>query len=327
MTTNTRTDILAYITTHTSATPKQLQDALGIGGAAIHRQLLKLQETSLITKLGTSPRVFYVLVASSSDSKVVDTIPSEIAKPIEQEFFYISPTGAISEGREGFVKWCDERSLPVAKTAKEYMQTLKKYHAYVLPNGLIDGMPKMEATFGTVYLDEVYYLDFYAIERFGKTKLGSLLLYAKQSQNKDLLIRLFDLVTTKMQRLIKTSRIASLTFVPPTVKRTVQLQKELEQVLHSTLPQVPVYKVSTDIPVPQKTLSRLEDRIANAKSSMIIPAQSPINSPILVIDDAIGSGASMNEMAFKIKQINPKAKVIGLALTGSFKGFDVLQEV
>ena len=37
-----------------------------------------------------------------------------------------------------------------------------------------------------MYLDELYYLDFY-IERFGKTKLGQLLLYAKQSQSRTII--------------------------------------------------------------------------------------------------------------------------------------------
>lgn len=49
---------------------------------------------------------------------------------------------------------------------------------------------------------------------------------------------------------------------------------------------------------------------------------------ILLIDDAVGSGSTLNETA---KQIREKGvcdgKIIGLAITGSFKGFDVISEV
>lgn len=49
---------------------------------------------------------------------------------------------------------------------------------------------------------------------------------------------------------------------------------------------------------------------------------------ILLIDDAVGSGSTLNETA---RQIREKGicndKIIGLAITGSFKGFDVISEV
>ena len=49
---------------------------------------------------------------------------------------------------------------------------------------------------------------------------------------------------------------------------------------------------------------------------------------ILLIDDAVGSGSTINETAKKIKQKGIcKGRVIGLAITGSFKGFDVISEV
>ncbi len=51
----------------------------------------------------------------------------------------------------------------------------------------------MEGTFKELYLENVYYLDFYSIERFGKTKLGQKLLYAKQSQNKKWINKLIEM--------------------------------------------------------------------------------------------------------------------------------------
>ena len=49
---------------------------------------------------------------------------------------------------------------------------------------------------------------------------------------------------------------------------------------------------------------------------------------ILIIDDAVGSGATLHETAKKIRQKNIcSGSVIGLAITGSAKGFDVISEV
>jgi len=79
--------------------------------------------------------------------------------------------------------------------------------------------------------------------------------------------------------------------------------------------------------VAQKTLSKLEDRVQNAQKTIIVE-DSRIFNNILIMDDAIGSGATINETA---KQIRHKKlcnkKLFGLCITGSFKGFDVISEV
>ena len=51
------------------------------------------------------------------------------------------------------------------------------------------------------------------------------------------------------------------------------------------------------------------------------------NYHILIIDDAIGSGATINEIAVKIKDKKLANKITGLAITGSYKGFEVISEL
>ena len=48
---------------------------------------------------------------------------------------------------------------------------------------------------------------------------------------------------------------------------------------------------------------------------------------ILLIDDAVGSGSTLNQIAGKIKKKGVAQKVTGLAIVGSFKGFDVVTDV
>ena len=50
------------------------------------------------------------------------------------------------------------------------------------------------------------------------------------------------------------------------------------------------------------------------------------NQSVLIIDDACGSGATINEVAKKLKNLNAK-KVYGYSIVGSYKGFDIISEV
>lgn len=61
-----------------------------------------------------------------------------------------------------------------------------------------------------------------------------------------------------------------------------------------------------------------------ARYVTILSAAPTRTNKVLIIDDALGSGATMNEIAHKIKdKLSPK-EIIGYAVVGSYKGFDVL---
>ncbi|MCX6791373.1 MAG: hypothetical protein NTV62_04290, partial [Candidatus Gribaldobacteria bacterium] len=114
---------------------------------------------------------------------------------------------------------------------------------------------------------------------------------------------------------------------PPTVKREVQFMKELEKNLALKNNKIEVTKIKTSVVVPQKTLNKLEDRVENAKKTFVVEGNEGYKN-ILLIDDAIGSGATLNEIALQIRERGIiSGKIIGLAITGSIKGFDVISEV
>ncbi|MEO8414009.1 MAG: hypothetical protein ABI472_10130 [Ginsengibacter sp.] len=48
---------------------------------------------------------------------------------------------------------------------------------------------------------------------------------------------------------------------------------------------------------------------------------------VLLIDDAIGSGSILNQVAGKIKRKGIAKKITALAIVGNFKGFDVITGV
>ncbi len=319
-----REKIIKLIKNKRQITATEMAEYLDISRQALYRHLPEMLAEKQITKIGRPPKVFYIL--DNQKVKISNhQLDNEAKKIINNNYYIITPSGEKKEGLDGFIYWCEKQDLPIEKTAEEYLATLKKYSNFK-ESGLIDGMQKMKGTFKKLYLDKVYYLDFYSIERFGKTKLGQILLYAKQSQNRKLMKELIDDIKPTVEQLIKKLKIEGVGFVPPTVKREVQFMNELRKKSNLLLREIKITKIKTEIVVPQKTLNKLPDRVENAQRTFVIEDSGFFDS-ILLIDDAVGSGATLNEIAKKIKEKGVAKKVIGLAITGSFKGFDVISEV
>lgn len=318
--------IIEYIKRNFQATGSELSDFLEISDRAVRKQLASLLEKDILYKVGKPPKVFYLLKNQKSAPILVGNVKDEIRRVIDDKYLLITPAGKRLEGFIGFRYWCDSQNLPLDKIAREYIKTFRKYDAFK-KSGAVDGMGKMKSTFDKVYLDKLFYLDFYSIERFGKTRLGQLLLYAKQSQDRKLMKELIVEIKPKVDALINKYKIDGIGFVPPTVKRELQLMKVLKKGLRENIRNVKITKLKTEITVPQKTLNKLADRIENAKNTFVIEDNLAYNN-ILLLDDAVGSGATMNEIAGKIRGKGIcQNRIIGLSITGSFKGFDVISEV
>jgi len=316
--------IIKYMKSKDQVSPADLSIYLGINRSATHRQINKLLKDGAIYKIGKSPKVFYLLSEKKKQTDVIN-IDSKLKKLIDDNFLLITPAGEKEEGFHGFEYWCNKQKLPVEKTAIEYKKTFEKYVPYK-KDGLIDGMYKIKHTLDKVFLDKVFYLDFYSIERFGKTKLGQMLLYAKQSQNRTLINELIDHIKPQVLSLIEKFKVDAVGYIPPTVKRETQLMKEIGRQLNLPIPSINLVKVKTPVAVPQKTLNKLEDRIENANGTIIVDDSRKYKT-VLLIDDALGSGATFNETARKIKSQKLAETIIGLAITGSFSGFEIISEV
>ncbi|HLD24291.1 MAG TPA: hypothetical protein VJB96_00010 [Patescibacteria group bacterium] len=319
--------IIDYIKNSGQVRAKEITDHLGsIGSRAVRKQLKKLLEERVLHKIGRPPKVFYLLALRSPDKTAEHTIDERIRRTIKERYLYISPAGEELPGWEGFTAWCRKTKQDPIRLSAVYAATLKKYDAF-RARGLIDGIPKLRRTFPSVYLDRLFYLDFYSIEQFGKTKLGQTLLYAKQSQNPLLIRRLIMEIRPRIISVARRFSVDGILFIPPSVKREIQLMRELENHLRLSIRTLRVTKVKTPIIIPQKTLIKLEDRIENAARTIVVEDTGSYNN-ILLIDDAVGSGATLNETAKQIRTKGlSKRRIIGLAITGSFKGFDVISEV
>ncbi len=293
----------------------------------VHKLILVLEEQKKIKKVGTAPKVYY-----QKEDSIVHSINDDITYDEEmflnQYFITIDPLGNKLEGIFAMKYWCEKQNLPINKTTKEFLETKQKYIKFINKDGLIDGFVKLVQTKGIakIGVDQLFYLDFYAIERFGKTRLGTLMHYAKQGQNKELMNQIVNEIRQRLINLIEKEKIEALVYVPPTIPRKVQIMEFLEKKLNIQLPLIKVEKIKTKITIPQKALSKIFERIANAQNTFLVKPQKKYKH-ILIIDDAVGSGATINEIALKIKEKKIAEKISGVAITGSYKGFEVISEL
>lgn len=311
-------------------TIKEIVNKLQASKQMVHIVMKQLLDEGFLEKLGRTPKTVYRLIDLTKKPDSVESVKIKQHENdfLKQNFLVITETGTILEGLPAFEYWCSQRNLPVIKTLEEFIITKKKYEQYYERDGLVNGIEKLKNTKGyeKIWLDHIYYLDFYAIERFGKTKLGTLIHFAKQGQNKLLMAEIIRECGDRIKKFIRQQKADAVIFVPPTIRREVQFMKYLQTHLKISLPQIEIKKISGIIPVPQKSLSKIEERIKNAENTFAVTDSRKFNHVVL-IDDAVGSGATLNQIARKIKEKGIATEVTGLCIVGSFKGFDVITDV
>jgi ubiquinone biosynthesis protein Coq4 len=319
--------ILKFLKENDASSIDKLANGLSISRQYLHRKVKELVEQNKLIKMGEAPHVYYN-IAPFITSEKNELVPYEKEQFLNQHFMIIDALGNQLIGLSAMQYFTSNQQLPLLKTIDEFIQTRKRYLAFYNDEHLIDGIQKLENTkgIGEIGVDEFYYLDFYAIERFGKTNLGCLMHYAKQGQNKKLMKDIADNIRNRVLNFITLHQIDAVLFVPPTIQRKVQIMSTLEKLLALGIPTINVKKVTNAIAVPQKALSKLFERVANARNTFVVLEQTNYKK-VLILDDAIGSGATINEIAVKLKSKNIAKHIIGLSITGSYKGFEVISEL
>lgn len=325
MVTDTKIKIVGYIKTNGQARVKDLTDHLGIGPTAIHRQLKKLVEDGKLTKSGSAPKVFYTLALKA----VIE--PTESNQLLDKYFVYVDPTGQLLTGMPGFKTWLTNvnKDNQFHSLLARYIKDRTEANAFYNTNLWIDATENIKKTFaGDTALDGVFYADFYSLPTFGKTRLGTLMLYAKQSENKELIAQISDETKNLIMTLIDNKNISAIGFLPHSILRKVQFLKEYAKCLNLPLSKIGLTKAYPGtIRVAQKTLGRLEERVRNARETIFVENINDRYENILLIDDAVGSASTLNETAKKLKGAGIAQKVYGFAVVGSYKGFEVIREV
>jgi predicted amidophosphoribosyltransferase len=122
--------------------------------------------------------------------------------------------------------------------------------------------------------------------------------FAKQSQNQELIKQSIDEIILKLTCLIKKEKIEAIAMIPWSINRKNQLLKFLKFELEKLkLPFINVIKYyPNDIVIPQKSLKTREQRIQNAKNTIFVDDKNVKKyKKVLIIDDFVGSGSTLNE--------------------------------
>ncbi|MBV6494870.1 MAG: hypothetical protein LDLANPLL_02907 [Turneriella sp.] len=312
-----------------SMRPADLATQLQISPQALHRQLLKLVASQKIEKLGTPPRVFYKLAQTPTKKTPPTNYDTHIASFIEKEFAYLDATGRYNTGIAAFEKWTHTigqykaRQSLAAAYVRTRTETLNHF-----TDGYISGRHKLKNTFTDFYLEDAFFQDFYSIPQFGKTRIGCLLTMGKSGQYLPAIEELAQSGKGIVEKIIKRYSIESVAFLPHSIPRKLAFLHEYARLIDLQIPTVRIVKAfGGGIPVAQKTLTKLQERIDNAEHTIFIHEKKISYQSILLIDDAVGSGATINMTAKKLRQEFNIQKIYAFAIAGSYKGFEVIAEI
>lgn len=319
----TKEKIIDYLRkSHSPISIKELVSFFGISNVMIHRHIKNLLHEKKVQKHGSAPKVFYSAISKDSDEK---SQSNNIL--LEKNWLTITPQGKRISGNKGFEYWCDKRNFDIVKKQEEYKNIYKKYSIF-RKNNYIDATEKFYTTFpNKKVIKKALYLDFFSYEIFGRTKWGQLVLHAKLSEKKELLHEVYSWADPLIKKIINEYKISAIAYIPHSLQRKHPFIPGLQKFMNIPLFEIPIFKATGEIIIAQKTLKKSSERIENAEKTIFISSDiTKYNGNVLLIDDAVGSGATLQKTAEKLYAKGIK-NIYAVALVGSINGFEVISEV
>jgi len=311
-----------------SLTIEQLAKVWGISVQTAKNNIKKFVDSGDILKQGLPPqKIIYKLVSQDN----VDDLSDEQKQVLNKYYIYVTPDGQLLKGVSGFLYWAKNKSgrLAVNSLAEEYLKIRQKFYNDKNKVFLIDATEKMRQVFkDDIKLIKVFHRDFDSLPVFGKTYLSQMIRIAKAGRtNTAVMNYIVDNIRDSVNYIIKNYNIDAIGFIPPTVMRKTQLMTFISKKLRVDLPIIPINKHTGLVPVQQKSLRDIKDRILNANKTIFISDSYNYNN-VLLIDDVTGSGATLNETAKKLINNGLAKNIYGFTITGSAKAndFDVISE-
>ncbi|MCK5332746.1 hypothetical protein KAJ41_02700 [Candidatus Parcubacteria bacterium] len=310
------------------ATIDDLARAWDVGLSSAKKYVKKFVDEDVLNKFGSPPKkIIYTYISRKDDY----LFSPEQKKIIEKYYVYTTPEGRLLEGTRGFLYWAKNKSgrKDIGNLAEEYLNTRKKIYNNKTEVLMIDATEKLHHIFDNdVYITKLFHRDFDALPVFGKTALSQMIRTAKSGHtNQVLMKKIVEKLQESLDLIVSQYDIDCVAFIPPTVARKTQLMTSIARQLRISCDKIAFSKEKTLIPIQQKSLKKMEDRILNAKKTIVVSSKKQYKS-ILLIDDVTGSGSTLNETAKKIISQNIAQKVYALTITGSAKAgvFDIISE-
>ncbi len=322
-------DISKYIQDNTWATIKELVHFFNVTSMTIHRHMKILLSQSIIIKKWKTPYVKYYIKEKETPS--IHIFSPNDKRLLQHEWYQISKTWEELLWVKWFITRCETRKQSPEKAFQRWKKSIFYIDSITTPYGII-ATKKLE-NYEWSTLEELIYGHIYALPEFGKTTYGTWMEIAKTYPSTDIFSQLIDAIQQPLKQLIKEKNIDALCFARPTANRSLQIMDYLEKTLFPEIPRIKVQKKPWYFP-PQKTLKKREDRIVNAKTSFEVIKNQQKYAHVLIIDDAVWSGATLVEIWNKIREAGFAEKVTGFSIiwtaNGIFeeiKSFEVLANV
>ena len=305
-----------------------LSTAWDLNVSSAKKYIKKFVDEGSVFKQGLPPKQ---IIYSYNFPDLKYNFSKEQEEVISKYYIYLSPDGQILKGLRGFIYWAENKSnrKDVENLAQEYLDTRNKYYQNNKSVFLIDASDKLEQVFsGNIYLKKIFHRDFDALPVFGKTYLSQMIRIAKAGrENNAIMSDIVANIQLSIDTIISNYNINAVGFIPPTIARRKQLMYFLAKKIKFSLPTILIEKVEGFAPIQQKSLQKVEDRILNAKKTIMVN-NSIVYDNVLLIDDVTGSGATLNETAKKLIEQGIAKNVYGFTVTGSAKAgvFDIISE-
>lgn len=315
--------ITTYISNNPGSGVSEIAKYLDVTTVTIHRYLKRLIQQWTLVKKGSAPHVAYYLWG---DTRTQNTLlDRQTVRLLEQERYQVSPIGEALMWVEGFTVWCERRWVDLTDAAARRVWHIQYIDAIRHPRW-IDATSKLD-DYPNRSLKSLRYGNIYALPEFWKTKYWTFMEIAKTQPS----LAIFDQLCTTFQRTLQQCiqhlQIDALCFAQPTAKRSMQLMDYAKDVLIPTLPRIGIKKVKGYFP-PQKTLKHRSDRIWNAQNSFELERwQIHTYKNVLIIDDAVWSGATLNEIWTKLLNAWVAKHVYWFSMIGTANGiFDAVKK-
>lgn len=309
-------------------TIEQLALAWGISSSTAKKFIKVFIDNGSVVKQGLPPqKIIYQLAFVDN----YEHFSEEQKKVLNKYYAYVTPDGHLLKGVSGFLYWAKNKSgrSDFKSLAQEYLEIRKKFYNDKNHVFLIEATEKINQVFkDDNKLTKLFHRDFDSLPVFGKTYLSQMIRIAKAGRtNNAVMSYITDNIRESIQYLVDTYHIDAIGFVPPTVMRKTQLMTFIANKLRINLPEIEIGKNSWLVPVQQKSLKKIEDRILNANKTIYV-SKAKSFSNVLLIDDVTGSGSTLNETAKKLLNQGIAKNVYGFTVTGSAKAndFEVISE-
>lgn len=328
-TTTTKTSIASWVSANGPVTVKQIKEHFGIFPTMIHRHLNALVAENSIKKIGSSPRVFYVWATENNENESI--LWHKDREFLDTRYATYDSDGQILAWYEWFLARCKQRWLEPQSQYEKYKSIISYMQKKKDANWLMNWKKYLTEKLWEIYVDALYFIDPYQIGHFGRSKLWTTVFYGKQSQNRSLIKQALHIIKYPILSYIQQNKIDCICFAPPSIKRWVQLMTELKKWLNIDLPEIKLVKMfPSGVVIPQKSLKSMEQRIKNAENTIFISPWQVHQKykNVLLLDDFMWSGATVNFCAKKIKNAWGAKKFHVICLLGNVDTeYDVINEI